>query len=74
MSFRSIFFGRVYIHSQIHYPKPVHKQEAFISMGDRESLPVTERLCEEILSLPMHPFLDDDEITKIVDAINDYDF
>jgi dTDP-4-amino-4,6-dideoxygalactose transaminase len=42
----------------IHYPKPVHLQDAYAFLGvGRGSLPVTERMANEILSLPMFPEL-----------------
>ncbi len=57
------------IHTQIHYPVPVHKQKAYQELGFNVSLPVTEKICKEILSLPMHPFLVEDDIYTIVEAI-----
>ncbi|MCI0497409.1 MAG: DegT/DnrJ/EryC1/StrS family aminotransferase [Thermoplasmata archaeon] len=53
----------------IHYPIPVHRQPAF---GLPISLPHTERIADEILSLPMHPFLTDDEVGAVVDAVNGF--
>ncbi len=51
----------------IHYPKPVHLQEAYASLGyQRGSLPVTERCADEILSLPMFPELTDAQIDTVV--------
>ena len=41
----------------VHYPVPVHLQPAYRRLAPRGSLPVTERLAREILSLPMHPHL-----------------
>src|SRR5581483_1958756 len=42
----------------IHYPKPIHLQEAYASLGlGVGSFPVTERCAGEILSLPMFPEL-----------------
>jgi dTDP-4-amino-4,6-dideoxygalactose transaminase len=57
------------IHTQIHYPTPVHKQKAYRDLGFDIRLPVTEEICDEILSLPMHPYLSDADIKTIVDAI-----
>lgn len=57
------------IRTQIHYPIPVHKQKAYQELGFDVSLPVTEKICKEILSLPMHPFLKEDDIYTVVDAI-----
>ena len=57
------------IHTQIHYPIPVHKQKAYQELGFDMTLPVTERICKEILSLPMHPFLKEEDVHDIVEAI-----
>ena len=57
------------IHTQIHYPIPVHKQKAYRDLGFDVNLPVTERICNEILSLPMHPWLSEADVKKVADAI-----
>ena len=54
------------IQTQIHFPIPVHRQKPYIS---NLRLPATEEICNQILSLPMHPFLGEDEITAIVDGV-----
>ena len=54
------------IETQIHYPIPVHKQKSYKT---NSKLPITEKICNEILSLPMHPWLREEEIEKICDAI-----
>jgi len=54
----------------IHYPVPLHLQKAYASLGYRKGdFPVTERLAEEILSLPMYPELSDSQIRQVVEAI-----
>jgi dTDP-4-amino-4,6-dideoxygalactose transaminase len=51
----------------IHYPIPVHQQDAYKSLGMKAgSLPVTERYATEILSLPMFPELTKEQITRVV--------
>lgn len=51
----------------IHYPIPVHLQEAYQSLGfQRGSMPVAERCAEESLSLPMFPELTEDQIDLVV--------
>ncbi len=58
------------IPSMVYYPKPMHAQEAFtpyIKAGD--SFPVTERLCKTVLSLPMHPYMSDEDINKVAAAV-----
>ena len=54
----------------VHYPKPLHLQEAFNYLGYKEGdFPVAEAVSNEILSLPMNPFLTEDEIDYICDRI-----
>jgi dTDP-4-amino-4,6-dideoxygalactose transaminase len=57
--------------SGIYYPIPVHRQRPFVELGygDQE-LPVTDRLSEEALSIPVHPDLSDDEVTSVIEAVN----
>lgn len=58
------------IPTAIYYPLPLHVQEAFKYLGYRAgSLPVTERLCNEIFSLPMHPYLDELTQGRIVESV-----
>jgi perosamine synthetase len=58
--------------SNIYYPVPVHRQEPFAALGhDRVSLPVTERLTEQILSIPVHPALTDADVSTVVTAVNE---
>ncbi|WP_165984140.1 DegT/DnrJ/EryC1/StrS aminotransferase family protein [Streptomyces sp. YIM 98790] len=54
----------------ISYPWPVHTMSGFAHLGyTRGDLPVTERLAEEIFSLPMYPSLSEERQNKIVDAL-----
>lgn len=57
------------VQTQIHYPIPVHKQKAYQHYNENVELPVTEKICGEILSLPMNPFLDDDDVIYICEMI-----
>jgi dTDP-4-amino-4,6-dideoxygalactose transaminase len=57
--------------SNVYYPVPVHRQEPFRALGlDAARLPVTERLVEEILSIPVYPSLTDDDVDQVVEAVN----
>lgn len=58
------------IPTMVYYPKPMHKQLAF-SLEDSYSFDcsVTEKLCDTVLSLPMHPYLKDEDVTKVTDCI-----
>jgi dTDP-4-amino-4,6-dideoxygalactose transaminase len=58
--------------SGIYYPVPVHRQKPFVALGfGDEELPVTDRLTEQVLSIPVHPSLTDDEVTIVIDAVNE---
>jgi dTDP-4-amino-4,6-dideoxygalactose transaminase len=46
------------IPSMIYYPIPLYKQEAFKAFHDGQELPITQQLCQEVLSLPMHTEMD----------------
>jgi dTDP-4-amino-4,6-dideoxygalactose transaminase len=55
----------------IHYPIPVHLQEAYRDLGYAPgALPVTERAAEEILSLPLYAGLTPEALEMVVDAVN----
>ncbi|UYH52106.1 DegT/DnrJ/EryC1/StrS family aminotransferase [Candidatus Kirkpatrickella diaphorinae] len=57
------------IPSVVYYPKPLHRQPAYASYHNNEiPLPVSEKLGEIILSLPLHPELTDDEVRYIIDT------
>lgn len=49
----------------VHYPVPVHRQPAYRHLDCRGTMAVTESLCGEILSLPMHPHLDPDSLGRV---------
>jgi dTDP-4-amino-4,6-dideoxygalactose transaminase len=62
------------ISAGIHYPVPIHKQKAWISAGGADiSLPVTEKITGEILSLPMYPELKNEEINYICDCVREFE-
>jgi UDP-2-acetamido-2-deoxy-ribo-hexuluronate aminotransferase len=55
------------IPTMIYYPEPLHMQEAYRELGYKEDdFPVTTDLCKEVLSLPMHPDLEQEQIDYIV--------
>ncbi len=52
--------------TMVYYPKPLSLQPAFAYLGGRPGdLPVSEQACAEVLSLPMHPYLKDEQIDEI---------
>ncbi|UCC99122.1 MAG: DegT/DnrJ/EryC1/StrS family aminotransferase [Phycisphaerales bacterium] len=51
------------IGSAVFYPKPLHVQDCFVQLGYREGdMPIAERVCGEVLSLPVYPELQPDQI------------
>jgi dTDP-4-amino-4,6-dideoxygalactose transaminase len=58
------------IPTAIYYPIPMHLQAAYRDHGEGEgSCPVAERLAKRVLSLPMHPYLDDATIERIAGIV-----
>ncbi|MGE0180540.1 MAG: DegT/DnrJ/EryC1/StrS family aminotransferase [Sphingomonas sp.] len=58
------------IPSNVYYPRPMHLQPAYLEYGDGEgSMPVAETLSGVVLSLPMHPYLTEDEIDQVCSAV-----
>lgn len=61
------------IPTAVYYPRPMHLQAAYRDFAEGPgSLPVSEGLCERILSLPMHPYLTPEVIDRIADAIRKF--
>ena len=58
------------IPSMVYYPKPMHAQTAFQHLtSDNSHLTSATRLSETVLSIPMHPYMTDEDIQSVVDAI-----
>ncbi len=61
------------IPSMVYYPKPMHKQQAFAELNySDENFGVTNMLCDCVLSLPMHPYLTENDIDLVCNAIKEY--
>jgi dTDP-4-amino-4,6-dideoxygalactose transaminase len=57
--------------SGIYYPIPVHRQKPFVALGyGDERFPVAEQLSGEVLSIPVHPALSDEDVSTVIDAVN----
>ena len=57
------------IQTLIHYPIPVHMQKAYSVSA---KVPITEEICSKILSLPIYPWLYEDEVKEISKHINEF--
>ncbi|MBL8098245.1 MAG: DegT/DnrJ/EryC1/StrS family aminotransferase [Anaerolineales bacterium] len=61
------------IHTLIHYPVPVHLQPAYKNLGYvKGSLPNTEKVADEVLSLPMYPELTEEQVKFVCECIVDF--
>lgn len=61
------------IPSMIYYVKPMHKQGAFSTLEfDDNAFEVTNMLCETVLSLPMHPYLTEENVERVYSVICKY--
>jgi dTDP-4-amino-4,6-dideoxygalactose transaminase len=62
------------IGSAIHYPVPVHRQRGYAErvILPPGGLPITERVCGQILSLPIYPELSDAEVDRVIAAVRGY--
>ena len=60
--------------SGIHYPIPCHRQPVYADHPQHAegTLPYTERICERIVSIPIHPLHTEEEIKRVVKAVCSY--
>jgi dTDP-4-amino-4,6-dideoxygalactose transaminase len=62
------------IATAVHYPIPIHRTGAYADLGlGQGSLPVAERLAEQICTLPLFPQMSEEEIERVVDAVTAFD-
>ncbi|OUD36604.1 DegT/DnrJ/EryC1/StrS aminotransferase family protein [Flavobacterium sp. FPG59] len=59
------------IETVVHYPIPPHKQKAFEFLN-QYSFPITEKIHNEVLSIPMSPVLTEDEVSYVITILNQY--
>jgi UDP-2-acetamido-2-deoxy-ribo-hexuluronate aminotransferase len=64
------FLAKHGIPAMVYYPIPLHKQEAFLQIAHQSGdMSVAEKLCDEVLSLPMHTELDLSTIAFIISKV-----
>ena len=62
------------VSSAVHYPFPIHRTEAYAPLGyERDSLPAAERLAQEICTLPLFPTMSDEEVQRVVAAVESFE-
>ena len=66
-----LHFSKNEIQTMIHYPIPPHKQLAYTAMSNIH-LPVTERIHNTVMSLPMDPSMTDEHINKVIKVANEF--
>ncbi len=59
------------VETVVHYPIPPHKQKAFEFLN-QNSYPITEKIHNEVLSLPMSPVMTEDEVSYVITILNQY--
>lgn len=58
------------IPTMVYYPKPLHKQTAYAKLKSyNDTLPITEKLCNTVLSLPISPYLENIEVQEISNSL-----
>ncbi|MDW8424685.1 MAG: DegT/DnrJ/EryC1/StrS family aminotransferase [Meiothermus sp.] len=60
------------IGSSVHYPLPAHLQPAYRDLAPEGTLPAAETAAREVLSLPMHPFLQEAQVEAVIQAVLRY--
>ena len=60
------------IQTLIHYPIPPHKQVCYKEWNDF-SYPITEKIHDEILSIPISPVLQQNEVEKVINVLNRFE-
>lgn len=60
------------IGTQVHYPIPPHQQPCYRGSLDHFSLPLTEQIHREVLSLPLSPVMSDHEVSSVIAAVNSF--
>lgn len=60
------------IPSMVYYPKPMHLQTAFAGNEGNRPCPTATRLSERVLSLPIHPYITEEEIAEVIDGVLEF--
>ncbi len=66
------FLSENEIPTMIYYPKPMHKQIAYQNYHDSSALPNSEMLCTEVLSLPLHPYMSEEQVLTITSKVREF--
>jgi dTDP-4-amino-4,6-dideoxygalactose transaminase len=55
--------------AQVYYPKPVHKMPFYQNSYGRTQLPKTETAARQVISLPVHPSLSENDLKRVISAV-----
>ena len=68
-----VFLAEKGIPAMIYYPKPLHHQNAYKKLGRQiGDLSISEQLCQEVLSLPIHTEMDKEQLYYITNKVLDF--
>jgi dTDP-4-amino-4,6-dideoxygalactose transaminase len=68
-----VFLGDHGIETGLHYPLPLHRQQAYASLGYKpQDFPVTNALAGRILSLPMFPTITREQVEYVCSAVMEF--
>jgi dTDP-4-amino-4,6-dideoxygalactose transaminase len=62
--------GAKQIPTAVFYPRPIHTQTPYRGFPKDDGLPVTEQLAQDVVSLPMHPYLSADDQDRVIAAVH----
>jgi dTDP-4-amino-4,6-dideoxygalactose transaminase len=58
------------IGARVYYPEPIYLQPPYLKMGFRKGLcPVTEEICKQVISIPVHPLLTQEELETVAKTV-----
>ncbi len=60
------------VDSMIYYPVPLHFHTPYRTLAEEGSLPVTEQTCRQILSLPIHPHLSEEQVRHAAEQVREF--
>lgn len=60
------------VETNVHYPVPPHQQKCYTSLLSHYSLPITERLAEQEVSIPLNQTMTEKEVQYVIEVINGY--
>jgi dTDP-4-amino-4,6-dideoxygalactose transaminase len=58
--------------SDVYYPIPIHKQKIYLDLGYDVYLPQSELASREVLSLPIHPRINEIDLKKVIEVVNEF--